>query len=187
MTTMTRNNTTSTTPRVYVACLSCYNGGRLIGNWYDAAGVDTVTIDALHADDMSVARVDCEEMWCFDVDGLPLSRECSPVEAAQWGQFIADVDDWERDAVLAWVRSGDYVAEGTGNLPSLSDFEERYAGEFGSFQDYAENMADDIGLLDGMPDDLRGYFNWSPWGRDLAYDFTTTDAPNGGVFVFRNL
>jgi antirestriction protein len=128
-----------------------------------------------------------EEIWVMDTDGLPISREMSPTEAGEWGPLLAEVDEWQRDALAAWVASGDYTAEGPGDLPSLPDFEERYAGEWGSFRDYAENLADDIGLLQDVPHEIAAYFDWSAWTRDLAYDYTTHPAPGGGVFVFRSL
>lgn len=176
-----------TTPRVYVACLSCYNAGRLVGGWQEAAEADAVSIYALHANNLTSARPDCEEMWCFDTCGLPLSRECSPTEAAEWGRMLAEVDEWQRDALLAWVRSGDYVMEGMGPMPSLPDFEEQYAGEWASFREYADSLADDLGMLVGIPDEVARYFDWDLWTRDLAYDYTTEPAPGGGVFVFRSL
>ena len=85
------------------------------------------------------------------------------------------------------MESGDYVAEGTGldALPSISDFEERYQGTWESFDDYAENLADDIGLLADVPEEIAQYFDWSAWTRDLAFDYRVYDDPEGGVFVFR--
>ena len=104
-----------------------------------------------------------------------------------WGQCLAEVDEYFRPALCAWVESGDYVAEGDTDLPSISDFEERYCGEWDSFEDYAEQLADDIGLLDGVPEEIARYFDWDSWTRDLAFDYTTHDNPEGGVFVFRVL
>ena len=128
-----------------------------------------------------------EELWCLDTDGLPISREMSPHEATEWGELLSDVDDWQREALAAWVASGDYVAQGHGDLPSLPDFEEHYAGEWPSFRDYAENFADEIGLLNGVPNALSTYFDWPAWTRDLAYDFVMVPSGTGGVYVFRSL
>ena len=47
--------------------------------------------------------------------------------------------------------------------------------------------ADDIGLLDGVPEEIARYFDWSAWTRDLAMDYSVYDDPEGGVFVFRDL
>jgi antirestriction protein len=179
---MSTTTTTTTEPAVWIGCLACYNAGRLVGEWVDAVDAADVTPEAIHGHPTAH-----EELWVMDTDGLPISREMSPAEAGEWGAVLAEVDEWQRDALAAWVASGDYVAEGRGDLPSLPDFEERYAGEWDSFRDYAENLADDIGLLQDVPDTLTAYFNWDVWIRDLAYDYTTHPAPGGGVFVFRSL
>ncbi len=82
------------------------------------------------------------------------------------------------------MESGDYVAEGNTDLPSISDFEERYQGAWENFREYAENLADDIGLLADVPEEIARYFDWQAWSRDLAMDYSTYDDPEGGVFVF---
>ncbi|WP_283205484.1 antirestriction protein ArdA [Glutamicibacter sp. V16R2B1] len=110
--------------------------------------------------------------------------EMSPSEAVEWGSSLESVPEHHREALCAWVRSGDYVAEGTGDLPSMLDFEDSYCGEWESFREYAEGLT---GLLSGVPDDVARYFDWAAWTRDLAFDYTVEDAPGDGVFVFRNL
>lgn len=187
---MNTTTITATTPRVWIGCLACYADGRLVGEWFAAEDADTVTADELHgSSNVETDQDDSphEELWCFDHEHLPITGECSPTEAAEWGNLLADVHDWQRDALLAWVRSGDYTAIGRGDLPSLPDFDDRYAGHWDSFRDYAESLADDIGLLTEVPETLAAYFDWAAWTRDLAYDYTTTPAADGGVYVFRSL
>lgn len=176
---------TDTTARAWIGCLACYNDGRLVGDWFAAIDADDITLDEVHAHHGGT-RMGCEELWVMDTDGLPISREMSLSEAAEWGAVLAEVGEWQRDALVAWVASGDYVAEG-GDLPSLSDFEERYAGEWDSFREFAENLVDETGLLDSLPDELSAYFDWEAWTRDLSYDYTTYPATGGGVYVFRSL
>lgn len=103
----------------------------------------------------------------------------SPHEDAV-GRSLASVDEHLRSAA-PWVASGDYVAEGTGDMPSIPDFEDQFCGEWTSFK-IPEQLADDIGLLNDAPEELARYFNWDAWTRDLAFDFTTSPAPAGGVF-----
>ena len=104
-----------------------------------------------------------------------------------WIGCLAEVDEHLRPALCAWVESGDYVAEGTGDLPSISDFEERYQGHWDTFAEYAENLADDIGLLADVPEEIARYFDWRSWTRDLAMDYSVHGNPEGGVFVFLDL
>lgn len=87
------------------------------------------------------------------------------------------------------MRSGAYVAEGRGDLPSVSDFEERYCGRWDDFREYAEHWATETDMMDRWPDDAVRYFNWDAWTRDMAMDHTVVNAPapEYGVFVFRDL
>ena len=168
----TTSSATDTAPRAWIGCLACYNEGRLVTT-YDVHGAHS--------------RADShDELWCFDHENIPISGEMSPADAAAWGRCLAEVDEHLRPALCAWVESGDYVAEGTGDLPSISDFEERYCGEWESFAEYA-GATRGLGLLTGVPEEIARYFDWRAWSRDLAFDYSTYDDPEGGVFVFRNL
>lgn len=182
----TTTPTTDTTPRVWIGCLACYNEGRLVGDWFDAATADEVTLADVH-EGSGLDYAECEELWVFDHENIPVRGEMDPLTAAAWGRCLTEVDDHLRPALCAWVESGDYVAEGTGDLPSISDFEERYCGAWDSFREYAEQLADDTGLLEGIPEEIANYFDWDSWTRDLAFDYSVYNHPDGGVYVFRNL
>ena len=178
--------TTDTTPRVWIVCLAHYNAGRLVGEWFDAATADEVTLADVH-EGSGLGYAECEELWVFDHENIPVRGELDPLAAAAWGRCLAEVDDSLRPALYAWVESGDYIAEGTGDLPSISEFEERYQGHWDSFREYAEQLADDIGLLTDVPGEIARYFDWRAWSRDLAFYYSVHDNPEGGVFVFTAL
>lgn len=182
---MTTTPTTDTTPRAWIGCLHCYNSGRLVGEWFDAEDADEVTLADVHGGAGRV-RPGCEELWVLDHENLPVRGEMSPHDAAEWARALLAVPEQDRAALHAWVESGDYVAEGFSDLPCISDFEDRYCGEHDSFTTYAHELAEDIGLLHDVPEEVARYFNWDSWTRDLGYDYTTADSPTGGVFVFRN-
>ena len=175
--------TTAMTPRVWIGCLSCYNEGRLIGEWFDAATANEVTLADVHGAHSRAVSL----RWVFDHENIPVRGELDPLAAAEWGRVYTEVGPEHWPALCAWVESGDYVAEGTGDLPSISDFEERYQGHWDTFAEYAENLADDIDLLADVPEEIARYFDWQAWSRDLAFDYSTYDDPEGGVFVFRVL
>ena len=177
-------HTTDTTPRVWIGCLHCYNDGRLVGDWFNAATADEVTTYDIHGDSRADSH---DELWVMDHENIPVRGEMDPSEAAEWGRVYTEVGPEHWPALCAWVESGDYVAEGTGDLPSISEFEDRYQGHWESFEDYARQLADDIGLLEGIPEEIANYFDWDSWTRDLAFDCPNYDDPEGGVYVFRNL
>lgn len=179
---MTTTTVADTTPRVWIGCLTCYNEGRLVGNWHDASDAAEVTTADVHGRASSH-----DELWCFDLENIPVRREMSPLEAAEWGRVFDEVDEHQREALYAWVASGDYVSEGTGDLPSTSDFQERYCGQWDRFDDYARQLTDDIGLLRDVPQEIATHFDWDSWIRDLGFDYSTCGADTGGVYVFRVL
>lgn len=164
---MTTIPITNTTPRAWIGCLHCYNTGRLVGEWFDAQDADIITLADVHGGAGGV-RQGCEELWVMDHENIPVEGEMSPRDAAEWARVILSVPEHLRGALRSWVASGSYVTEGTGDLPSVSDFEERFCGTWDSFRDYAENLADEIGLIpEGAPEELVRYFNWGAWTRDL--------------------
>ncbi len=160
---------------------------RLIGEWYDATEAGEVTVADLHKG-TGVPFDPDDELWVMDLDGTwPVQVEMGPTTAAKWGEIYDEVGATAWPALCAWVRSGAYIAEGDTDYPVLSDFEERFVGEWGSFDEYATELAEDIGLLRDMPEQLQAYFDWASWIRDLRFDYSVEDAPGGGVFVFRDL
>ena len=110
----------------------------------------------------------------------------SPDTVQLWGEAFDEVGEEQWPALLAWVDTGGYIACGD-TLPSVSDFEERYCGCWDSFEDYATQLAEDICLMDGWPEEAKRYFNWEAWTRDLKFDYMVADASHGSVFVFRSL
>lgn len=173
-------------PRCFLSCLQCYNEGRLIGDWYAATEAAEVTTSQLHG--RPIPENTHEELWCLDIDNIPMDREMSPHEAGQWGEVYEELDSPEQwPALCAWVRSGSYVAQCDTDLPCVGDFQERYAGQWPSFRDYAFQLAEDIDLFDGLDEDsvVVRYFDWDSWIRDLAMDYSVESDGQGGVFIFR--
>ena len=171
---------TTITPAVWIGCLACYNAGRLTGNWFQATIADEVTPHTLHGHQTSH-----EELWVMDHEHLPIEGECSPAEAAKLARHLDEVDEHQLPAFLAWIASGSHVLDGE-NLPDHGEFTDRYAGHWDSFEQYAHQLADDIGMLADAPEEIARYFNWQSWTDDLQHDYTVLDASEGGVYILRD-
>lgn len=185
--------TTSTipVPQAWCGCESCYAAGRLVGQWFDITDVADVGAEQIHAGSgVNWRREGCEEFVAMDTDGLPTTGEPNLPEVARWAEVWEELDSPEQwPALCAWVRSGSYVAQGDSDLPVVSDFEERYCGTWDSFDDYCYQLADDICLFEGLPDDHPAvtYYNWQSWISDQRYDYVVERAVDGGVYIFRSL
>ncbi|MFT3715639.1 MAG: antirestriction protein ArdA [Gordonia sp. (in: high G+C Gram-positive bacteria)] len=172
------------TPRVWVGCLHCYNSGRLVGEWFDALGAENVTTQQVHGG-RRVDPVEHEEIWVMDTDEMPVSEEMSTVDAGKWGEAIDSVPAHLRRAYYAWIASGSIVEDGDG-MPSVSDFEERYAGEWDSLSEYLQDLAIESGLLNGVDEEIANYIDWRAYARDRDSEYTVVDAPGLKVHVFRD-
>jgi antirestriction protein len=184
---------TENTFRVWIGCLACYNGGKLVGEWRDADTAGDVTPDEIHGHPTTH-----EELWVMDTENAPTgyAREMSPTEAQEVAARLADIGD-DADAFAAWCdNNGESVT-----TADPDDFRDAFAGTWPSFGDYAWELAEDLGIFTVTPsrygdpvtlaDDhpLRAYFDHDSWSRDLILggNYFTTPAPDGNVYVFRNL
>lgn len=177
---------TTTPPRVWAGCMAHHNAGVLCGAWYGADEAGEVTVERVHRDAGVRQRWDCEELWVYDHEGFPVGTgEMGLGDAAAWGELYREAGDrWP--VVVAWVETGSYVAQGTGDLPALDELDDRHRGTWDSFREYADAMVDELGLLEGVDETVARYFDYAAWTRDLAMDHTTAPAPGGGVYVFAN-
>ncbi|EGZ7032864.1 antirestriction protein, partial [Cronobacter sakazakii] len=68
-----------------------------------------------------------------------------------------------RDAAfIAWA---DYCGE-----CDYDAFDDAYRGEAESEEAFAQQHVEDCGLLNDLPESLRGYFDYEAYGRDLFMD-----------------
>lgn len=71
--------------------------------------------------------------------------------------------------------------------PTEENWEEckdAFAGEFRNAADLAEYICDDLGTLDEMPENLRPYFDYDAYGRDLILG---GDFWQSGEYFFRSI
>jgi len=167
-------STTKITPRIYVACLASYNAGKLHGRWIDATQCPDdiqAEVDAMLAES---PEPDAEEWAIHDHEGLgDIGESESFVRVSAIGQAIDNAGD-NAPALLAFM---DYDSQ---NDPE--DFEDCYAGEWDSLEDFAYDFHENTGDMDHP---LIGYIDWDRVGRDMEVNNVwTADAPNGGVYVF---
>lgn len=85
-------------------------------------------------------------------------------------------------ALSAWVDNSPTYYKWEEWQNWIADFEDAYCGEWNSEEEFAEDLAVNTGLLDGVDDQIQLYFDWQKWTRDLFL----TDYWFSNGYVFRN-
>jgi len=146
------------TMRVYVGTYAKYNDGNLFGKWLDLE--DYTDLDefyeacaGIHTDEED------PELMFQDWEGVPdgMVSECS-IDPKCW-DLIEAYDKFGEEEVSAY-----YACFGEW---SASDFEERYRGEFSSWESMAEDLLEETGQLNEIPESLRYYFDYEKYARDI--------------------
>lgn len=147
------------TMRVYVGTYAKYNNGSIAGEWLDLEdyGDKEDFLDAcakLHEDEED------PELMFQDHEGIPgsliseshISPDCWPLMEA--------FEQHGEDAVKAYLDcfSGEWDA---------FDFHDRYRGQFDSWKDMAEEFLEESGTLEAIPENLRNYFDYEAYARDI--------------------
>ena len=179
---MSTTLTSRVEPRVWIGCLSCYNGGRLVGDWYDADIADLVTPEDLHG-----GATQHEELWVMDHENFlgTISGECSPSYAAEIARILKDLSPEEAGAFATWMSE-----LGTDVEPDrwVERFRDEFRGSYESQAHFAQEWAE----VTAEPEDkarMRVWpFNSINWERAadelFSGGFHAEPASGGGVYVF---
>jgi antirestriction protein len=171
---------------VWVACLSSYNAGRLHGAWIDLEG-DTDEDDLRDAIAwiLSTSPEPGAEEWAIhDSCGLPsyLSRNEWPdlSELVAWADGIsAYYDEDEREAFRL-------ACEDQGETIDQDAFRDTYCGCYSSGEDYAQELAEELGSTPADRPWPLSCIDWASAWRDLTFDgYREEPCSSGGVHVYR--
>jgi antirestriction protein len=205
-----------TTPRIYVASLADYNGGRLHGTWIDLDGKDYDEVWEEVKAMLAKSREPVAEEWAIhDYEGFgPLRvEEWSDLKRlALYGQAVDDLDEEDTHAFFAFMDNEfdvdmDLYEDDPEGLRDR--FREFYMGKYDSFKDFVlQSEEGDMWLgLDHLKtvgrDDYRmdarqqaattemverliGYIDWDQVARDMEHEYTVVKASEYGVHVFRD-
>jgi len=171
---------------IYVACLASYNAGRLHGAWIDLEGdTDEDDLQEAIAWILSTSPEPGAEEWAVhDGSGLPalLSRNEWP-ELEQLVAFADALSDLPGEYTREAYR---LACDNQGEILDSDQFHETYCGCYSSGEDYAQELAEELGSI---PADLPWplcNIDWASAWRDLSFDgYREEPCTSGGVHIFR--
>lgn len=166
------------TLRAFITNLSKYNDGELVGQWVDFPCdedefdevLEEIGIDEYH-EEWFVTDYECEISEVAQELGenasfYELNRVAEALE--EWSDGLAEavVEIWGVDTLLNSTPD-DYIY-------FMADSDE----------DIGYYYAEEFGILDEVPENLRNYFDYEAYGRDIRID-TDSGLSDYGYFVER--
>jgi len=176
----------SATPRAWVGCLGCYNAGELVGKWLEKDEAEDLEAAGLSADGRCV-RCNAEEFWVLDHENIGNAGEMTPTEFVTIAKRFETIDEHHNtEALRAFIEFYGHERDDIDDV--ISDFEDRYTGQYETRADWAEQYLEDSGMLNGVPGLLLYYIDTDAFARDCTYngDVDFVDDGIGGVYVFHS-
>lgn len=107
-----------------------------------------------------------DEILCATAEGLAdeflSSHDCFELKSFSEWMGAVERSHLDPEVIAAYCSNlGEWTSEGVTNA------EECYAGSYDSDEEFAEDLADQLGLLDQVPENLRYYFDFGRWANDL--------------------
>lgn len=166
------------TLRAFITNLGKYNEGELVGQWVDFPCDEDEFDEVLE----EIGIDECHEEW-FVTD-----YECDLSEVAQeLGEYVS-FDELNRvaEALEDWDEGlGEAVINIWGVDTLLNSTPDDYLYfEANDDEDIGYYYAEEFGILDEVPANLRNYFDYEAYGRDIRID-TDSGLSDNGYFVER--
>jgi antirestriction protein len=145
--------------RVYVGTYAKYTAGSLKGKWLDLEDYNDKDKFMEACKELHKDEADPEFMF-NDHEGVPSQFIGeSWIDDKFWDYLNSDIDDDVKRAYMELF--------GEWNEDQCND---RYDGKFQSDEDYVEDLCERCGLLESIPENLRFYFDFKAYARDMSYN-----------------
>lgn len=158
--------------RIFITNLGKYNEGHLIGEWVNLPCDD---LDAVY-DRIGIDYEEYEEVFIADyetdIDGLTIGEYSNIDELNELAETLEDMDEYDREVIGAMMSEGYSLEEA---INRKADCIVYYGCS--DMTDVAEQYCEECGILDSIPENLRYYFDYEAFGRDMSFE---------GHYVFTN-
>lgn len=168
--------------RVFITNLGKYNEGELIGKWLDLPcdDIEEELSSIGVSDEPAENGIYYEEYFITDYEndyGYRVGEYDSLEELNEIAEELEDLDEYDKEIINAFIENGSDIEEA---LDGLRDEKYMIFSNCSDMTDVAEQYAEEIGLLDRIPEDLRFYFDFEAYGRDMEMEgtFIFTDSGN---------
>lgn len=158
---------------IFITNLGKYNEGELVGEWVKLP-VSEEELESVF--ERIGINEEYEEHFITDyetdITGLKVGEYDNIEDLNELAETLEDLDEYEREIVEAMISEGYDLEEALEKKDDCMVYH-----DCNDMTDVAEQYAEETGLLDNIPENLRYYFDFEAYGRDMGIE---------GTFVFTN-
>lgn len=166
--------------KIYVTNLKEYNNGKIIGEWVSlpCEGLEEVLDKISNNGNDELFISDYET----DISGLKVSEYDNILELNDMTEEIDNLSDDEVIAFQAYLEQ--YTNDLQQALDAVRQGNYRIYYNCDNMEDVAYQVVNDCGLLDGVPEEVKIYFDYEAYGRDLDINRTFIQIDNSFVELY---
>lgn len=116
-----------------------------------------------------------------DINGFKIEEYANIDDLNELAEELDKLDEYELEAFGAMLDYGYATDEA---LEKIQDREYMVYSGCSSMAEVAEMYVDETGLLDRIPDDLRCYFDFEAYGRDMDHNGHFIETDSGYIEIF---
>lgn len=172
---------------IYITNLGKYNEGKLVGKWVE------LPCDNWEKELRSIGVSDepdengeyYEEYFITDYDtdipGLKIGEYDNLDELNEFAERVERLDSSEKIALRGFLKNGSSLEDALEDVENIN-----YAIYWGCYdmEDVAREIVEEIGMLQGIPDEIARYFDYEAYGRDLDLERTFIFVDNHCVELY---
>lgn len=165
--------------KIYVTNLSKYNEGALVGEWVNllCEGLEEV-LDKISNNGKDELFISDYET---DISGLKVAEYKDILQLNEIAEEIDNFDDEEVIIFQAYLEQYNDIEQALeevrqGNYTIYYDCDD--------MSDVAYQVVNESGLLDGVPETIKGYFDYEAYGRDIDIEGTFIQVDNNIIELY---
>jgi len=156
--------------RIYITDLEAYNNGHLVGSWYELPMSKEELMKAIQ-NELQKGQQVCEHTHAheeyfisdFECDYMKIGEYDRLDELNEIAQKMEELDKNEKIAVKMLLEN--YIVNSIDE--AIKNLENMICTGGNSMEDIAYNYIEESGLLQKIPENLLGYFDYEALGRDM--------------------
>lgn len=166
--------------KIFISNLKEYNNGKIIGEWV------SLPCEGLEEVLNKISNNGNDELFISDYETDISNLKISEYEdSLQLNEIAEEIEEMREDELIAFQA---YLEQYANNMEQA--LEEVRQGNYriyyncDNMEDVAYQVVNDCGLLDGVPEEVKIYFDYEAYGRDLDINRTFIQIDNSFVELY---